>query len=243
MIFHDSPVRVTRLTGLQTEIEKPRRNFCREGGGVEVVHPLLKWTFSPLSLSLSLPLYFSTIVLWNDGSRKCQGEARTIGLAIEFPAKACPVSFNRLTPATRRIHSSGVPRRRRFHLTRQPVGAFRFSKADGDQLVDARSTVPPSSRDGYFFPFLISFKLVPRHNKYKYSRNYVIHTSERCFPEHRDISHTRERKVWEQNWNFGRGLGKISLLCWKIWSLGWESTKDILILFTRLCKMRGKRLN
>lgn len=61
-------------------------------------------------------------------------------LPIVFPAEACPESFNHLTPATRRIRSAGVPRRRRFHLTRQPVGASRFSKADGD----------PASR-GYAF--------------------------------------------------------------------------------------------
>lgn len=90
-------------------------------------------------------LFFTIIILWDDGSRKCQLVKRTINdgrlLPIVFPAEACPESFNHLTPATRRIRSAGVPRRRRFHLTRQPVGASRFSKADGD----------PSSRPIFLF--------------------------------------------------------------------------------------------
>lgn len=88
-------------------------------------------------------------------------------LPIVFPAKACPDSFNHLTPATRRIRSAGVPRRRRFHLTRQPVGASRFSKGDGDP----RSTVPHQ-----YFYFLILTKFGATYNKY--NRNYIIHEDE-----------------------------------------------------------------
>lgn len=106
-----------------------------EGGGAAT---LRKW------ISFS-SLFFTIIILWDDGSRKCQLVKRTINdgrlLPIVFPAEACPESFNHLTPATRRIRSAGVPRRRRFHLTRQPVGASRFSKADGD----------PSSRPIFLF--------------------------------------------------------------------------------------------
>lgn len=81
---------------------------------------------------------------------------KTVALPIGFPDQAYPESFNHLTPATRRTHSAGVPRRRRFHLTRQPVGASRFSKADGNELMDARSTVAGGTD---IFSFLILSKL------------------------------------------------------------------------------------